>query len=672
MTTATASKNASINASSKRLSSLEAAGVKSTSTTSNAKKRTPPITPISTHPTIQTTRRSSLISPASSLIKKPSKTSRSQSSQAHTDDVTRSSPVATKMKHTTQTNTSNTPTTPTNKRNSLLLSTHGTENKPINQTSKKLISASKRNSTSSIPSSTQRSTESVIRVEALKDKNTKMQIVLKEKEEQLAEKETNLKLLESKLQQLQYELDENQKLYHMNIIPQSQESSSTQNNTSDIEYASSSTSVNDMEERINAFQEKELLLIERYEAQIKQSHEEFAKEKLALMQQHAAAEEKSEETLQKMQERMETEKQVVFERERTIQKLIKDMDEMRDNIQDMHRSHQTRLTALTQQLNAQHTESTAQLRVEYETRLKEIAASNDLEQEFRETLSQKVKEFELAETQFRETIESLKNESRQEKEELKQILKDEMDTLVKSHRFEIEQLECSQKKNETSLKAELEDCRHELETVLAEKHSLADELKASFRLELNNAIMRIEQEHAGIIKSKDEEINKLILENEALKKEQILLDEMRAEKIRYTDLATEHETTKKHLQIEIQALLSNESRLKQDIDNANIQLKNQDVLIHAMKSEYIERIESLETELATQRGQNQHLETQLESQMADCIVLHEKLNEMQVIHIHIYKYKNRISCKKKCIREQGNGQKDNRNILSKTNKNSEE
>ncbi|KAG2194836.1 hypothetical protein INT47_007898, partial [Mucor saturninus] len=98
--------------------------------------------------------------------------------------------------------------------------------------------------------------------------------------------------------------------------------------------------------------------------------------------------------MQKLREKLEQEKSIlntkVMDKERDIMKLKKDMDEMRDNIRDMHQSHQTRLTSLTNQLNQQYAQGMDQLKSDYEDRLK-MASKSDRNQEFSAEIEEKKK-----------------------------------------------------------------------------------------------------------------------------------------------------------------------------------------------------------------------------------------------------------------------------------------
>lgn len=83
--------------------------------------------------------------------------------------------------------------------------------------------------------------------------------------------------------------------------------------------------------------EKELLeTISSLENQSNELKQSFDQEKMDLIQQHETAEIRNRESMEKLREKLENEKLVLsgnlFDKERDIEKLKKDMDDMRDNI----------------------------------------------------------------------------------------------------------------------------------------------------------------------------------------------------------------------------------------------------------------------------------------------------------------------------------------------------
>jgi hypothetical protein len=142
-----------------------------------------------------------------------------------------------------------------------------------------------------------------------------MQKALTEKEELLVEKENNLKEMKVKLEKLQHEI----------------ENSIRQQSTQDI--LPSKPEIETGQEH----KEQELLekiqLLQNQSAELKQS---FDSERRKLLKQNEEEKEEDREIIEKLKEKLENEKLVltakVLDKEREVEKLRKDMDEMRDNI----------------------------------------------------------------------------------------------------------------------------------------------------------------------------------------------------------------------------------------------------------------------------------------------------------------------------------------------------
>lgn len=117
----------------------------------------------------------------------------------------------------------------------------------------------------------------------------------------------------------------------------------------------------------------------------------------------------------------------------------------------MHKSHQTRLTGLSNQINEQHANQMAVVREEYETRVKELEDTLKQLQEPNEE-AEKLIEDQKAELQAK--IEQLEQVSVKDKEgfekeitELKKASAAQIESLVASHKEELEKLSQSLKVN---------------------------------------------------------------------------------------------------------------------------------------------------------------------------------------------------------------------------------
>jgi chromosome segregation ATPase len=219
---------------------------------------------------------------------------------------------------------------------------------------------------------------------------------LKQNQELVAQKDSRVKELEGKLETLQFELEEKTSaLEEMSAKTIAEKDGSAAEETSSMHE--------------DTQQQKLQPIIDAYETQLQETKQTLEAERLAWGQQQEEAEEKNRENMDRLRERLLGEKEIlnntIIEKDRALHKLQKNMDEMRDNIQvsdsvprqpekadhiiqEMHQSHQTRLTSLASQLNQQHAKYIDQLKLDYENQLRVM---NDKQAEFEKQLDEKQK-----------------------------------------------------------------------------------------------------------------------------------------------------------------------------------------------------------------------------------------------------------------------------------------
>ncbi|GAA5806180.1 hypothetical protein HPULCUR_011710 [Helicostylum pulchrum] len=583
----------------RRLSSLEAAGVKSsssttssTSTTTNAPKKRLSTTPI---PNTTTARpaRSSIPSSPSSLPKRPTKTPVKPTSTISSSTRTLSSVKP--------------PLTPLPKKKSSLVSSGTTAPRSPSRASNPISSRATTPHSSSATLTKKKIVEpkpsvttDIIAIQNLKDKNEKMQAVLSQQETQLEEKETNLTELRTKLEQLESALEQSK-----NELLVMQEEPSDQ-----------PTAASDQQQQEETDQQRQqglLQTIDSLQNQSNQLKQSFDIERMDLIQQYESAEVKNRDCMEKLREKLENEKLIlsgnVLDKERDIEKLKKDMDEMRDNIKEMHQSHQTRLTTLTNQLNKQYTENTDMLKSDHHER--ELQHKNELEKTN--------KELELLKSKFQSMI------------EINQDVNEKYDALQKDSDEEYRKL----KDSELAYLTELDQCKLELTTTESKLQTMqeiinerSDQSDVALLQEQHAAqVKEIQQTHdkeldqlSDKLKLKDEQIESLkVQHDQSLQNQSLELKNSHA--IQLSDLNMTLSTVQEQHDILKQELEQNKQvnkefaleiekgkELETRYNDTTVALANAESNISQKDTEIKTLIVKLETEhdLATKEIKDQH------------------------------------------------------------------
>lgn len=168
-----------------------------------------------------------------------------------------------------------------------------------------------------------------------------MQAVLSQQETQLEEKEINLSELRTKLEQLESALEQSKnELLVMQEEPSDQPTAASdhqQQQQQQKETDRQQKEIDRQQKEIDHQRQQELLqTIDSLQNQSNQLKQSFDIERMDLIQQYESAEVKNRDCMEKLREKLEHEKLIlsgnVLDKERDIERLKKDMDEMRDNI----------------------------------------------------------------------------------------------------------------------------------------------------------------------------------------------------------------------------------------------------------------------------------------------------------------------------------------------------
>ncbi|KAI8990030.1 hypothetical protein BDB01DRAFT_833071 [Pilobolus umbonatus] len=362
---------------------------------------------------------------------------------------------------------------------------------------------------------TQKSSELMDELKEVKENNEKYQRLIKDKE--------------AELERLKEELEENK-----------------------IQVELLLADMDDYKHKYNVRQKNEIEELKTRLEQVQQNehelNESFEKEKTELILHYEALEKKNRDIVEKLRGKMEAEKELLggtlADKELEINKLKREIDEMRHDIQDMHRQHQTRLTTVSNQLNQQYCDQIEQLKIECSVLLRK-SGKTDVLNEHIQQLEAQIEEQLTVEQKLQETIQLMKKESMEAHSHLS--------TIETKHRNEIEKmneyrLTLEQSSNESktwyenkcrdytvkigSLEEECDRMRNELITSDKEKIYLKKEIE-SYKQE-NKSIREMNElniSHLDVIKSlRQEHSDELSNVRSQLKKEDAL---------RYNQMQTE-------------------------------------------------------------------------------------------------------------------------------------
>ncbi|CEP11183.1 hypothetical protein [Parasitella parasitica] len=291
----------------RRVSSLEAAGVKVvTSPTAAAKKKVPPVLP----------------SPISTA-----RTGRSHTAGMKTPNSATSPAISSRL---TKTPILKNKLTPSNSRDTASLKKKIYNNSSTTKRSSSRLSTNSSSSSIKLTPTNSRTsnngTVSIKRsliIEELTDKYHAAQAALADKDNALKQREADLKDVKARLEQMQFKFE--------------QQISANKHRAE--------------EEALKA-------QLNEHQRQVSELKQSFEREKLDILANHQEAEEKNRQNIENLREKLDIEKELLnnttVEKNRVIEKLNHELDEMRDNIKEMHQTHQTRLTAMSKQLESKY------------------------------------------------------------------------------------------------------------------------------------------------------------------------------------------------------------------------------------------------------------------------------------------------------------------------------
>ncbi|CAO0803070.1 unnamed protein product [Mucor circinelloides] len=467
-------------ATSRRVSSLEAAGVKVT-TSPTVRKKAPVLpSPIST-----------------------ARTGRSQTSSVKTPNSATSPAISSRLAKTTPLKSK---LTPSNSKDTASLKKKIYNNAATKRSNSRLSNHSSTSSIRLTPTTSKSShhsstgTASVKRsliVDELKIKYQEAQANLLIKDDLVKQREADLKDLKTKLEHVQCQL----------------------------------------EQQISANQSRadERILLEQLREQqqqfihLKQLHEN---EKADILLNQEEMEKKNRQDLENLREKLEIEKNALkntmAEKDRTISKLNHELDEMRDNIQEMHQTHQSRLTTMSNQLEAKYEQRIHSL-------LEQIKANEPQKQKQIEDVEEarRVQVFEL-EKQIKQLTETQKAEIQDLESKLH-----EKDQALSQRSIDIKTLQNHQITVETALETEklkyanlvtnyddlakkkeheYSDLQHEMSQLLLQNSELRERIQEYESKEESNLE---EIKRLGVINSTNTSELRSIIKYQQLQEEQI-------------------------------------------------------------------------------------------------------------------------------------------------------
>ncbi|KAI9348866.1 hypothetical protein BD770DRAFT_395131 [Pilaira anomala] len=648
----------SSNGTTKRLTSLEAAGVKSSSSTTTSS-----VSSTSTTTTTGTRKRI----PSSPATNTTTRTTSTRASMTPTSLPTRTSMTPTSVpKRATKTplaksNSSSVkvPLTPVPKKKSFISSTgttttttatsNTTPRSPSRASSRATTPhssstslATKKKSVIPIPSVT---TDSIA-IQKLKDKNDEIQTILSQKEFELEEKEVSLKELLDKVNRLESTLESQKK-----EEPMVEQAAAA---TEEVNYKALLASQQEEALELQRQVEKELDLQKQIEKELletivsleNQSNElkqSFDQEKMDLIQQHETAEIRHRDCMEKLREKLENEKLALsgnlFDKERDIEKLKKDMDDMRDNIKEMHQSHQTRLTTLTNQLNQQYSETIDKLKLDHQdeklkyeetekelellkSKYEQVNVKYDALQKERDEDHKKFKERELV---YIAELDKCKNELKITQSEVSDIalLKEQQHAsfikeLKESHDQQLKETVSRLEKATESRQNEISELEIQV-SILNQKLELAqrsDEITDKSETELEHLVTKLQLEHEVTIQQMKEQHLTTLNELKKTHNEELEHAESKIDSCVQSTRADEST---------IQKLQTNEQLLKEELSKLKSQLQNQHLEMELKVTEKLklaelklsQKYQVLQETLEAKYKHDQNTITKLESELKE-------------------------------------------------------